>query len=137
MSTANAAFSVEPASVVVTAVVATAHFLKCQDKKKKGGKRGATQKCVQCDVPAIYTCLGPSYFWRAYQMTHASFWRLYSRLAPRIEAAREAYYGYEKKGGRAGGNFFDLPVPNGPILGSACLGCALRYFAGGSPMTYW
>ena len=54
-------------------------------------------------------------------------------LAPGIEAAREAYYGYEKKGGRAGGNYVDPPVPNGPISGSAHLACALRYFAGRSP----
>ncbi len=27
----------------------------------------------------------------------------------------------------------DPPVPNGPILGSACLACALHYFAGKAP----
>ncbi len=54
-------------------------------------------------------------------------------LAPGIEAAREAYYGYEKKGGRAGGSHVDPPVLNGTMSGSARLGCALRYFAGGSP----
>jgi hypothetical protein len=31
-------------------------------------------------------------------MTYASFWLLFNMLAPGIEAAREAYYGYEKKG---------------------------------------
>jgi hypothetical protein len=66
-------------------------------------------------------------------MSYASFWRLYNMLAPGMESAREAYYGYEKKGGRAGGNFVDPPVLNGPISGSARLACALRYFAGGSP----
>jgi hypothetical protein len=65
-------------------------------------------------------------------MAYASFWQLYSRLAPGIEAARVAYYGYEKKGGR-GGNYVDPPVHNRPILGSAHLGCALHYFAGRSP----
>jgi hypothetical protein len=65
-------------------------------------------------------------------MSYASFWLLYSMLASKIEAAREAYYGYEKNGARAGGNYVDPQVPNGPISGSACLPCALRYFAGGS-----
>jgi hypothetical protein len=66
-------------------------------------------------------------------VAYVSFWQLYIMLAPGFEAAREAYYGYEKKGGRADGYYVDPPVWNGPILGSACLGCALSYFAGGSP----
>jgi hypothetical protein len=66
-------------------------------------------------------------------MTNASFWRLlYSRLTPKIKVAREPYNGYKKKGGR-GGNYVDPPVANGPISSSTCHGCALRYFAGGSP----
>ncbi len=105
MSTADKALSVEPASVVVAAAVAAAHFWKCRDKKKKGEKKGATQNCVRREVKAIYKCPGPYYFKRAYQMSYASFWWLYSMLAPGIEAAREASYGYEKKGGRAGGNY--------------------------------
>jgi hypothetical protein len=96
MSTANEALSVEPASVIVAAAVAAAHFWKCRDKKKRGGKRGATRKRVRREVQAVYKCLGPNYFKRAYQMSYASFWRLYNMLAPGIEAAREAYYGYEK-----------------------------------------
>jgi hypothetical protein len=70
MSTANAAISVEPASFVMAAAVAAGHFWKRRDKKKKGGKRGATRKHVQSDVPAFYACLGPSYFWHAYGMTY-------------------------------------------------------------------
>ncbi len=41
-------------------------------------------------------------------MSYASFWWLHSMLAPGIEAAREAYYGYETKGGKAGGNYTPL-----------------------------
>jgi hypothetical protein len=66
-------------------------------------------------------------------MAYVSFWQLYSMLTPGIEATREAYYGYEMKGGRADGNYVEPPVRNGPILGSARLGCALSYFAGRSP----
>jgi hypothetical protein len=91
------------------------------------------QKCVWREVPAIHTCLGPFYVQCAYPMTNASFWRLYKRITPGIEAAREACYGYEKKGGRAGSNYVDPLVPNGPTLGSDHLGCALHYFTGGSP----
>jgi hypothetical protein len=84
-------------------------------------------------VKAINKCLGPYYFKHVYRMSYASFWQLYSMLAPKIEATREAYYGYEKKGGRAGGNYVDPPIPNCPISGSVCLACALRHLAGGSP----
>jgi hypothetical protein len=39
---------------------------------------------------------------------------------------------YEQRGGR-GGNYKLPPVRNGPVSTSVRLGCALRYFAGGSP----
>ena len=44
--------------------------------------------------------------------------------------------GYEKKGGRSGGNCSLPPVPNGSISFSIHLACALRYFAGGSPLDF-
>ena len=125
---------IDPTSVVVAAVASAVRYMDWQHrKKKKGGKRGATRIRIRREVLQIYDCLGPVYFRRAYRMTYQSFWRLYHKLAPGIEAAREAYYEYEKRGGRAGGNYVDPPIPNGPISGSARLGCALRYFAGGSP----
>ncbi|KAL7425511.1 hypothetical protein ACHAXH_000094 [Discostella pseudostelligera] len=61
-----------------------------------------------------------------------SFWRLHSILLPHIRTAADATSGYERKGGRNGGNYSLPPIPNGPITSSIRLGAALRYFAGGS-----
>ncbi len=132
MSTADAGISIDPVSFVVAAAAAAAPFLKCRDKKKRGGKKGVARKRIRHEVTQIYELRGPCYFRRAYRMTYASFWRLYNMLNPGIKAAREVYYGYKKKGGRAGGNYVDPPVLNGPMSGSARLGCARRYFAGRS-----
>ena len=77
--------------------------------------------------------LGETYFRRAYRMHYESFWCLHEKLEDGIESARLKSRGYEKKGGRAGGNYSLPPVRNGPITTSVRLACALRFFAGGSP----
>ena len=66
-------------------------------------------------------------------MHYESFWCLHKKLDELIESARLKSQGYNKKGGRAGGNYSLPPVPNGPITTSVRLACAIRFFAGGSP----
>jgi hypothetical protein len=44
--------------------------------------------------------------------------------------------GYKKKGRQSGGNYSLPPVRNGSISFSVRLACALRYFAGGSPLDF-
>jgi hypothetical protein len=135
MSTAGAALSVEPASViVVVALVAVARFWKHQDKKKRLEKEELLINvfgmwCQQF----IYVLAFFISNVHVKQYMHHSGGCTINRIAPGIKATSEAFYKYEKKGGRAGGSYVNPPVPNGPILGSACLGCALRYFAGRLP----
>ena len=58
---------------------------------------------------------------------------LHEKLEGRIELARLESRGYDKKGGRDGGNYSLPPVRNGPITTCVRLACAIRFFAGGSP----
>ena len=65
-------------------------------------------------------------------MQYESFWYLHEKLEGRIELSRLESRGYDKKGGRAGGNYSLRPVRNGPITSSVRLACAIRFFVGGS-----
>ena len=80
----------------------------------------------------IYRCLGSRYFWRAYRLSYESFLFLHEKLSVGIAKAIDNLRPYEQRGGR-GGNYKPPPVRNGPVSTSVRLGCALRYFAGGSP----
>ena len=66
-------------------------------------------------VHKVYSCLGPTHFRRAYRMTYDSFWRLHERLHQFMIKAFQILIGYEKKGGRSGGNYSLPPVRNGSI----------------------
>jgi hypothetical protein len=93
------------------------------------GKRARTR--IRRSIPEIYESLGPQYFCRAYQMTYESFCKLHDLLsdgiATAVAATRRQTTTNRKPNCRP-------PVPNGArILSSVCLGCALRYFAGGAP----
>jgi hypothetical protein len=59
MSTANAALSIEQASVVVAAVVTAAHFGSIKIRRKRVEIEEPQR--VRHEVPAIHTCLGPFY----------------------------------------------------------------------------
>ncbi len=96
-------------------------------------RRRAARFRVRRSVRDIYRGMGEKYFRRAYRMHYESFWRLHEKLEDGIESARLKSRGYEKKGGRAGGNYSLPPVKNGPITTSVRLACAIRFFAGGSP----
>ena len=66
--------------------------------------------------------LGETYFRRAFRLSYGSFLELHRRLSNAVSAASRKYMSA-------------LPhhVPNGKITTSVRLGCALRYFSGGSP----
>jgi hypothetical protein len=66
-------------------------------------------------------------------MQYESFCYLHDKLGDMIESSRQMSRGYNKKGGRDGGNYSLPPVTNGPITTSVRLACAIRFFAGGSP----
>jgi hypothetical protein len=79
-------------------------------------------------------------------MNYHSFWRLHQILKPHMMVAFKMWTQYKKKGGRkkiggASGNFSNPPVPNGSIVLSVHLACAIWYFGGGSPsdiaLLYW
>jgi hypothetical protein len=84
-------------------------------------------------VMDVYNTLGPTYFRRAYRMSLQLFYHLHLILLQHIVSAREKLSLYQKKGKRAGGNYKDPPVCNGPVSSTVRLACAIRYFAGGSP----
>ena len=97
-------------------------------------RKGRTaQFRVRRSVAEIYRGMGGMYFRRAYQMHYESFWYLHEKLEGRIESARLESRGYDKKGGRDGGNYSLPPVRNGTITTCVRLACAIRFFAGGSP----
>jgi hypothetical protein len=72
-----------------------------------------------------------AYFRRAYRMSIESFWELHEQLRDGIDAA--ASFFQRRRLTNPNTNYRRPPVPNGKILSSVCLGCALRYFGGGSP----
>jgi hypothetical protein len=97
---------------------------------RRKGKRPRPQ--IWRSIAEIHELLGPHYFRCAYQMTYTSFCTLHELLRDRIAEAIAA-----KRGLCTTTNpnyqFRRPPVPNGErIPASTRLGCALRYFAGGS-----
>jgi hypothetical protein len=98
-----------------------------QDKGAECAKGKRAHTPIRCSIPEIYKSFGPQY----YRMTYESFWKLHDLLSDGIATAVAA------KRRQTTTNWKPNccpPVPNGVrILSSVCLGCALRYFAGGSP----
>ncbi|KAL3799112.1 LOW QUALITY PROTEIN: hypothetical protein HJC23_002240 [Cyclotella cryptica] len=70
-------------------------------------------------VHDIYLCLGAKDFQRAYHMTYQSFCKLHQKV--------------RHVGGRRDNQPEPPPITNGKIGSAVWLGCALRYFSGGSP----
>jgi hypothetical protein len=119
-------------SVIQVAAIAVAHDYINRERAKQRIGRSPTQRRQRISMPEVFNSMGPRIFRRAFRMTLDSFWRLHSILLPHIRTAADATSGYERKGGRNGGNYSLPPIPNGPITSSIRLGAALRYFAGGS-----
>jgi len=119
-------------SVIQVAAIAVAHDYINRERAKQRSGRSPAQRRRRISIPEVFNSMGPRIFRRAFRMTLDSFWRLHSILLPHIRTAANATSGYERKGGRNGGNYSLPPIPNGPITSSICLGAALRYFAGGS-----
>ena len=83
---------------------------------------------VRHSVESIYRGMGDKYFRRAYRMNYESFCNLHDKLEDGIELFRLKSRGYNKKGGRAGGNYSLPPTPNGPITSSVRLaGKSIQY----------
>jgi hypothetical protein len=79
---------------------------------------------VRRTVDEVFEILGPTYFKRAFRMSHDSFKKLATKLGPGISSACQ-------KHATSGGSRFRH---NGPITSDIRLGCAIRYFAGGAPV---
>ena len=93
-------------------------------KRNKGGWRGKARARKRVSMLEIYNELGPAYFKRAYRMSYETFCKLSNKLSAAIAK-------FARKRGSSPLN--PRRGPNGNITPSARLGCALRYFAGGSP----
>ena len=90
--------------------------------KKKGSRKGSrTRTRSRRSVEDLLEQLGEIYFRRAFRMPSSSFQALHSLIKYGIIAHSQR--DIESSNYR----------PNGPISTSVRLGCALRYFAGGSP----
>jgi hypothetical protein len=117
--------------IQVVTIAAGHHFInRCRELPKRSV--WFAQQRRRISIPEVFNSMGPRIFRSAFCMTLDSFWRLHSILLPYICTATDAMSGYERKGGRNGGNYSLPPIPNGPITSSIHLGAALRYFAGGS-----
>ena len=128
------------------ASAAAIHFIGRRNCKV-GSRHGSTsQQRQRCTVRDMYTCLGANYFRRAYRMSYSSFLTLYEQLKDGIEEAHREHLENMKRqrrvllrrrgwsGRRRLNNPLPPPIPNGRISTDVRLGCALRYFAGGSPL---
>ena len=113
--------------------------------RKRGSRSGSKSRTRRRrTVRAIYDCLGGYYFRRAYRMTFQSFCKLHEKIKEGIEAAhkemlkkrrRQQLKLRRNKHGDGRGSKPNLPpLPNGTIHTSVRHACALRYFAGGSPV---
>jgi hypothetical protein len=127
------------------AAAAAIHFANGRNYKLGSRHGSATQPRQRRTVREVYTCLGAKYFRRAYRMTYRSFLTLHQQLKYGIEAAHREHMEKMKRqrralrrrsigsGRRRLNNPPPPPIPNGRISTDVRLGCALRYFAGGSP----
>jgi DDE superfamily endonuclease len=92
-------------------------------RKKKHGWRGKARVRKRVSMLEIYLELGAAYFKRAYRMSFETFSKLSNLLGYAIHRISRKE-GSDPSVIRTG--------PNGRITPSVRLGCALRYFAGGS-----
>jgi hypothetical protein len=105
------------------AVAAAAAAIVASRNRDKVGWRGRAIRRRHATMHGIYEQLGPAYFRRAFHMKYESFCKLNNILSSYIiKLAR-------KRGAKP--NLMGQG-PNGRIAPSIRLGCALRYFAGGS-----
>ena len=113
--------------------------------RKRGSRSGSKSRTRhRRTVRAIYDCLGGYYFRRAYRMMFQSFCKLHEKIKEGIEAAHKEMLKKRRrqhrklrrnKPGDGRGSKPNLPpIPNGTIHTSVRRACALRYFAGGSPV---
>jgi hypothetical protein len=101
-------------------------------KKHGGSKKGyKARQRIRRTIEEIHVILGDLYFRRAYRMSIESFWELHEQLRNGIEAAASTFR--RRRRANHNNNHRRPPVPNGQIPSSVRLGCALRYFGGGSP----
>ena len=127
------------------ASVQTAAMAVCEEEEaERASRRGRkARKRNRATVSEIYENMGPNLFRRYYPMSYESFWILHDKLGDSIEICTMAVQGWTASSGGdesgfgggsgRGGNHTDPPTPNGKISSDVRLGCALRYFAGGSP----
>lgn len=132
------------------ASAAAMHFIRGKNAIKRGSRYGApTNTRRRRTVQEIYMCLGAKYFQRAYRMSYESFWKLHEKLKDGIVLAHKQYLEKMKRQRRARRSPSSVcgrrrlnspappPIPNGKIDSEVRLACALRYFAGGSPLILW
>lgn len=92
---------------------------------RKGTK---TIRRIRRSVSWVYEQLGHGYWTRAYRMSYEAFESLYRLLLPGLRemaVKNSISMSFEEE------NYAYKP-PNGPILPTVRLACAIRYFAGGS-----
>jgi DDE superfamily endonuclease len=111
-------------SMLLRLIVVSATVLALRKRRKKIGWRGKTRARTRISMHEIYNELGPAYFKRAYRMSYETFCKLSNKL-------HAAIANFARKPGSS--PLFSRRGPNGLITPSVRLGCALRYFAGGSP----
>jgi hypothetical protein len=99
---------------------------------KHGGSRkgNKVRRRIRRTIEEMHIILGDTYFRRAYRMSIESFWDLHGKLQEGIDAAASML---RRRRRNPNTNRLPPPVPNGKIPSSVRLGCALRYFGGGSP----
>eukprot|EP00977_Amphora_coffeiformis_P003887 scaffold770_cov76-Amphora_coffeaeformis.AAC.2 len=97
-------------------------FYRNKAKRKIGSRKGSpTRRRTRKTTEELFEQLGEVYFRRAFRMSYASYLALLAYLKDGI--LRVSGKDLESKKFR----------PNGTIYPTVRLGCALRYFAGGSP----
>jgi hypothetical protein len=115
-------------SLVASVVGAFAVMLALKTIGREKGWRGLVIRRRRVSMRSIFQQLGPRYFQKAYRMKYDTFLKLGELLRPYItKYARKTGYDYVSllSHQRIG--------PNGSIHQLVRLGCAIRYFAGGSP----
>jgi hypothetical protein len=106
------------------AVAIMLFFQMIATRERNGRRRGTTRRRQRTSMHSIFDQMGERCFRRAYRMTFVTFWDLFDILQPNIIE-------FSKKHRSSRSNW--RTGPNGKIPPSVRLGCAIRYFAGGSP----
>ena len=127
----RSAFYKKQALLLVTQATITAAIVTATTNKTYSTRKG--KKTVfrrRRTIHDVFLCLGHNYFQRAYRMSYSTFGQLLRVLSSKIRHAVT-----KVKGRIVDQNLSpnENSIPNGRIEESVRLGCALRYFAGGSP----